>query len=56
MGAAAKRLAKWKAARHNAEASGSGNPLADDAEASSNGKGPAGDEDVVVLSVDDDDA
>jgi hypothetical protein len=51
-------LAECKAARSGnpladvAEASGSGNPLADEAEGSSSGKGAAGDEDVVVLSDD----
>ena len=48
MAAAAKGLAQWKA-------SSSGDPLTNDAEASSNGKGPACDIDVVVLSDDDDD-
>ena len=60
MGAAAKCLGKWKAPPHSnpladdTDASGADNPLTDDAEASSNGKGPTGEDKIVVLSDDED--
>ena len=55
MGTAGKRLVKWKDGHtgnplaDDAEASDSSNPLADDAEDSSNSKGPTGNDNVVVL-------